>query len=293
MILKRYDQGGVLDVAGLNEITVLIDRSCTARAELGLNTWAPGRNGPPHQHEAKEQIFFVIAGTGTIRVGHETFSVQPRNFIYVPAGVVHQTIATGPGPLQYLLFSAFLNEDKEGHATFAGHIAAVKHLRRAQADQQNAAAGGGNAVAPATTRRGKHIRDIFGVKRYEFGSNTTHLLLDRAGTARCEVTVVSWPAGNKGAMVSHSEKEQTFFVLEGSGEVTVDGETRPVTVGDVVFVPWKAPHTTKAGPDGPLIYLCLNSIVTEKREATFQAMYDRVAAGRIARWKSGDTTVGE
>jgi len=39
--------------------------------------------------------------------------------------------------------------------------------------------------------------------------------------------------------------------------------------------------------------LCLNSIVTEEREPSFQAMYDRVAAGRIARWKSGDTTVGE
>jgi mannose-6-phosphate isomerase-like protein (cupin superfamily) len=277
MILKRYDQGEVLDVARLNEITVLIDRSCTARAELGLNTWAPGQDGPPHQHEAKEQIFFVIGGSGTVRVGDETFSVQPRDIVYVPAGVVHQTIAAGPGPLQYLLFNAFLNEDKEGHATFAEHIAAVKHIRRAQ----------------ATARRGKHIRDIFGVKMYEFGSNTTHLLLDRAETERCEVTVVSWPAGNRGAMVSHSEKEQTFFVLEGSGEVTVDGETRPVTVGDVVFVPWKAPHTTEAGADGPLIYLCLNSIVTEEREATFQAMYDRVAAGRIARWKSGDTSVGE
>jgi len=293
MILKRYDQGERLDVAGLNEITVLIDRSCTARAEPGLNTWVPGRNGPPHQHEAKEQIFFVIAGSGTIRVGDETFSVQPRDFIYVPAGVVHQTVANGPGPLQYLLFNAFLNEDKEGHATFAEHVAAVKQVRRAQADQQDAAAGGGTAVATASARRGKHIRDIFGVKMYEFGSNTTHLLLDRAEAERCEVTVVSWPAGNKGAMVSHSEKEQTFFVLEGSGEVTVDGETRPVTVGDVVFVPWKAPHTTEAGPDGPLIYVCLNSIVTEEREASFQAMYDRVAAGRIARWKSGDTTVGE
>jgi len=293
MIVKRYNEGEVLDVAGLNEITVLIDRSCTARAELELNTWAPGHDGPPHQHEAKEQVFFVVAGNGTIRVGDETFSVQPRDFIYVPAGVVHQTIATGPGPLQYLLFNAFLNEDKEGHATFAEHIAAVKDLRRAQADRQDAAAGGGTAVLPATARRGKHIRDIFGVKMYEFGSNTTHLLLDRAEAERCEVTVVSWPAGNKGAMVSHSEKEQTFFVLEGSGEVTVDGETRPVTVGDVVFVPWKAPHTTEAGADGPLIYLCLNSIVTEEREATFQEMYDRVAAARIARWKSGDTTVGE
>jgi quercetin dioxygenase-like cupin family protein len=267
MMLKRYYQGEVLDVAGRNEITVLIDRSCTARAELGLNTWAPGHDGPPHQHEAKEQVFFVTAGTGTMRVGDETFSVQPRDFIYVPAGVAHQTIAAGPGPLQCLLFSAFLNEDKEGHER--------------------------SAVLPTTTRCGKHIRDISGVKIYEFGSNTTHLLLDRAEAERCEVTVVTWPAGNKGAMVSHSEKEQTFFVLEGSGEVTVDGETRPVTAGDVVFVPWKAPHTTEAGPEGPLIYLCLNSIVTEEREATFQEMYDRVAAARIARWKSGDVTVGE
>jgi len=294
MMNRHYDQGQKLDVAGLNEITVLIDRSCTARTEVGHNSWHPGQDGPPHRHEAKEQIFFVTAGTGTVRVGAETFRVQPRDFIYVPAGMEHQSIAAGPGPLEYLLFNAFLDEDKEGHATFAEHIAAVKHIRRAQADRQDAAAGGGGAAAPsAPYRRSKHIRDIFGVKMYDFGSNTTHLLLDRAETARCEATVVSWPAGSKGAMVSHKEKEQTFFVLEGGGEVTVDGETQPVSVGDVVFVPWKAPHTTEAGAAGPLVYLCLNAIVTEEREPTFQAMYDRVAASRIARWKSGDTKVGD
>lgn len=293
MIHQRYDQGERLDVAGLNEITVLIDRSRTARTEVGLNSWHPGQDGPPHRHEAKEQIFFVIAGTGTVRVGSQTFSVQPKDFVYVPAGVEHQTIAAGPGPLQYLLFNTFLDEDKEGHATFAEHIAAVKHIRRAQADRQDAAAGGEATSLSIPARHGKHIRDLFGIKMYDFGSNTTHLLLDRAETARCEATIVSWPGGSKGAMVSHKEKEQTFFVLDGSGEVTVDGETRPVTIGDVVFVPWKAPHTTEAGAAGPLVYLCLNSIVTKEREASFQAMYDRVAAGRIARWKSKNTKVGE
>jgi len=34
MILKQYDQGEVLDVAGLNEITVLIDRSRTEAPSL-------------------------------------------------------------------------------------------------------------------------------------------------------------------------------------------------------------------------------------------------------------------
>jgi len=103
---------------------------------------------------------------------------------------------------------------------------------------------------------------------------------------------VSWPRGSKGAMVSHPEKEQTFFVLAGRGKVTVGEETRPVGVGDVVFVPWKAPHTTEAG-DEELTYLCLNTHVVETKEKSFEEMYQHVAPGRIARWKSGDTVVGE
>lgn len=292
MICRRYDQGEKLDVAGLNEITVLIDRSCTARTEVGLNSWVPGQDGPPHRHEVKEQIFFVLAGAGTVRVGDQTWSVQPHDFIYVPAGVEHQTIAASPGPLQYLLFNAFLDADKEGHATFAEHIAAVKHIRRAQADKQDAATGGEGPTVSIPARRGKHVRGLLGGKLHDFGANTTHLLLDRSKTARCEATIVSWPPHSKGAMVSHKEKEQTFFVLEGGGEVTVGDETRPITVGDVVFVPWKAPHTTESGT-APLVYLCINTIVTEEREPTFQAMYDRVAASRITRWKSGDTKVGD
>jgi mannose-6-phosphate isomerase-like protein (cupin superfamily) len=290
MIHRRYDQGERLDVAGLNEITVLIDRSCAARTEVGLNSWVPGQDGPPHRHAAKEQIFFVLAGAGTVRVGDETYHVQPHDFVYVPAGVEHQTIAAGPGPLQYLLFNAFRDAAKEGHATFAEHIAAVKHIRRAQADRQESAADG-EAAPPTPTRPGKHLRGLLGGKLYDFGANTTHLLLDRSEAARCEATIVSWPPLSKGALVSHKEKEQTFLVLEGSGEVTVGDETRSISVGDVVFVPWQAPHTTAAGA-APLVYLCINTIVTEERDPTFQAMYDRVAAGRIARWKSGDTKVG-
>lgn len=75
------------------------------------------------------------------------------------------------------------------------------------------AAGAPPLALPLASRHGKYIRDIFGVKRYDFGSNITHLLLDRTETARCE--------------------------------------------------------------------------------ASFQAMYERVAAGRIARWKSGDFRGGE
>jgi uncharacterized cupin superfamily protein len=101
--------------------------------------------------------------------------------------------------------------------------------------------------------------------------------------------VLGWFAG---AMVAHKEKEQTFFVLSGSGKVTIGSETSDVRAGDVIFVPWNTTHTT-AAPDVELTCLCFNSLVVDPPDRSFAESYERVARGRIARWKSGDPTVGE
>ena len=135
MICRRYNQGQRLDVAGLNQIVVVIDRSETARTELGLNTWRAGLSGPRHSHAEKEQTFFVTSGRGWVVVGDEKREVREGDVVFVPAGVEHQTIAADDQPLQYLLYNAFLSETKEGHRTFAEHIEKVKATRRAQADQ--------------------------------------------------------------------------------------------------------------------------------------------------------------
>lgn len=134
MIQRRYDQGQRLDVAGLNEITVIVDRSETARTEIGLNRWRAGTLGPPHTHEQKEQAFFVTAGSGWVVVGDEKREVKVGDLVFVPAGVAHQTIAADDEDLEYLLYNAFLSDEKEGHASFAEHIERVKATRRAQAD---------------------------------------------------------------------------------------------------------------------------------------------------------------
>ena len=135
MICRRYNQGQRLDVAGLNQIVVVIDRSETARTELGLNTWRAGLSGPRHCHAEKEQTFFVTSGRGWVVVGDEKREVREGDVVFVPAGVEHQTVAADDKPLQYLLYNAFLSETKEGHRTFAEHIEKVKATRRAQADQ--------------------------------------------------------------------------------------------------------------------------------------------------------------
>jgi quercetin dioxygenase-like cupin family protein len=135
MIHRRYNRGQKLDVAGLNEIAVLIDRSRTARTEVALNTWRAGLVGPPHRHAEKEQTFFVTSGAGWVVVAGKRRKVRRGDVVFVPAGVEHQTIAGAGRPLEYLLFNAFLTRRREGHKTFAEHIRKVKALRRRQAEQ--------------------------------------------------------------------------------------------------------------------------------------------------------------
>ena len=50
--------------------------------------------------------------------------------------------------------------------------------------------------------------------------------------------------------------EHEVFVVDGGGEVLLEGEYRPLRPGDVVFVPADEEHQFRAGPQG-LRFLCL------------------------------------
>ena len=134
MICRRYNEGQRLDVAGLNQIIVVLDRSETARTEIGLNRWRAGLVGPRHKHDQKEQTFFVTGGSGWVVLGDEKRRVSRGDVVFIPAAAEHQTIADDEEDLEYLLYNTFLSDEKEGHATFAEHIEKVKSTRRAQAD---------------------------------------------------------------------------------------------------------------------------------------------------------------
>src|SRR5690348_3696011 len=126
MTYRNIHEGLKLDVAGLNELIVLIDRGETVFTEVALNTWRAGLNGPPHSHDTKDQIFYVTSGKGWVTVAGTKYAVETGSLVYVPARAVHQTIAEGSEALCYLLFNAFLDSEKEGHASFADHVSKMK-----------------------------------------------------------------------------------------------------------------------------------------------------------------------
>jgi mannose-6-phosphate isomerase-like protein (cupin superfamily) len=54
----------------------------------------------------------------------------------------------------------------------------------------------------------------------------------------------------------HRESEEFYYLLEGSGEIEVDGERARVRIGDAILIPPGAWHQMRADAAGPLRFLC-------------------------------------
>jgi uncharacterized cupin superfamily protein len=81
---------------------------------LGYNITAvqPGKRAfPLHNHHANEEMFFILAGSGELRVGAEVWSIRAGDFIASPPGgpeLAHQIVNTGPEELRYLAVSTLI-----------------------------------------------------------------------------------------------------------------------------------------------------------------------------------------
>lgn len=84
---------------------------------LGYNitTVPPGKRAfPLHNHHANEEMFFILAGTGELRVGDEHYSIRVGDFIAHPPGgpeSAHQLVNTGSEELRYLAVSTLLTPE--------------------------------------------------------------------------------------------------------------------------------------------------------------------------------------
>lgn len=247
MICRHNLQGEKLKVGNLNEITALIDRSEAGLTEVAMNFWKAELNGPPHSHIGKEQVFYVTEGSGVVKVGSESHPVKPGSLIYIPEGVVHQSVA-GHDALTYFLFNAFLEPTRGGSATFAEHIEQVKAIRQQQADTGKAASDP-NLSQRVSTKKPAFVADARGT--------TSAMLVDHADTEGCDAERVSLDNGAT-RTTQYGDREHTLFVLSGGGTMNIGSEKCEVEVGTVVFVPVNAPQSVKAGTAG-LSYLSFSA----------------------------------
>jgi uncharacterized cupin superfamily protein len=79
--------------------------------KLGYNLTVlpPGKRGYPfHNHRVNEEMFFVLEGSGEVRIGGERYPIRAGDVIACPPGgpeSAHQIINTGDADLRYLSVS--------------------------------------------------------------------------------------------------------------------------------------------------------------------------------------------
>lgn len=82
--------------------------------KLGYNLTAiaPGKRAFPfHSHRVNEEMFFVLDGTGEVRIGGERHAIRRGDVIACPPGgpeTAHQLINTGDGELKVLAVSTMI-----------------------------------------------------------------------------------------------------------------------------------------------------------------------------------------
>ena len=67
----------------------------------------------PHYHPRTEEIYYVLEGRGTMRVGDETRPVGAGDAIAIPPGTMHQIRNAGSVVLRFLCCCAPAYEDED------------------------------------------------------------------------------------------------------------------------------------------------------------------------------------
>lgn len=95
-------------------------KAAGARA-IGANVTRvpPGKAAfPLHHHRANEEHFFILGGTGVLRVGEETWPVRTHDYIVnLPGGpeLAHQLVNTGSEDLVYVAISTTVLPEVVGY----------------------------------------------------------------------------------------------------------------------------------------------------------------------------------
>ena len=109
---------------------------------------------------------------------------------------------------------------------------------------------------PFTTKDGSTIRELLG--------------LPTAAVRNQSLAEATLPPGGATQRHHHRETEEIYYIVEGSGEMEIDGERAHVTPGDAILIPPGAWHEIRADGAGELRFLCCCAPAYRHEDTFFQ-----------------------
>ena len=212
-------------------------------------TWSrfgPRRAGAdPHVHRRHTDVFYVLAGDLTIRLGREDEAVvaSAGTLARVPPMVVHGFRNGTDGEVRYLNFHA-------PGTGFADYMRALRDGRTPDFDQESPPADGVRPASEAVIGGAEVLADGPG------GARVT-LLADTPEVAIAEMA--GEPGGDAPPVHVHVRHAESCYALDGDRVVTVDGRALRLEPGAWLTVPPGVAHTVAIPGPGPARFLNLHA----------------------------------
>ena len=104
---------------------LVMNRSEAETSEVFIVVLDPGEAPPLHVHHDTEQIFYMLKGTGVLRIGEDgaqQFPVQPGDVMRIPLNTFHSVLCDGKEPIVYLSIDCFVGGRPKAEPTWEAHV---------------------------------------------------------------------------------------------------------------------------------------------------------------------------
>ena len=201
-----------------------VPRSVLERLDVMTVHGIQGRkDSDHHKHQNREQVYYIIRGNGEAICGGTRCAVEEGDALYLPSGLYHQILNPG--------------EDWLVHHVISMNVA-----------------GDGGAFLKSNWRDVAPVCDAMGAIRW-------HLLGPKGDSEVGALRGLAWidresvqPAGRT---IERQEPgvEQIYYILEGVGTITIDGQLQSVREGDMIHMPAGATYSFACQSSDWLTYL--------------------------------------
>jgi mannose-6-phosphate isomerase-like protein (cupin superfamily) len=203
------------------------------------------------RHASSDEILYVVDGWGHVTVGADSIRLAPGSVIYVPPGLGHRLVSTGPRPMTYFFV--------------LGPQASASGLRRASMTGcagKVASMAGTAAVQPngpvAIERRAVWIDPGAGDRiTYCLFPLTITTKIDSATAPGTRLTTAVGVLRRGAEFSTHASGDEVALFTHGSGRAFIGADTVAVRAGSVTFVPQATVHGFINDGEGTLEYVVI------------------------------------
>lgn len=238
----------------IDKIEVVVAGSDSeGRLSLIESIWTKDFSVDPHYHKLHAETFYIISGKVEWTIGGKTHVIGAGDLVHIPSNTIHSVkvleemhslMFYQPGGYEDLVaFESSYTKKQRKDPKIMATIRAITDFH--PVDGPGAAtpepkAGHPRKGIPTFAFRGQ--REGFTENQVE---DVEVMLSGDESEGRLVIVQSYWLPGFNAPNHFHKQHTETFYIMSGKVEWTVNGETRVLGAGDAVHIPANVTHSVK------------------------------------------------